>query len=174
MDIIQIPAFLCRQTELLVTAAKTGTVINVKKGQFLAPGDVENVIQKVKSTGNEKILITERGSTFGYNNLVVDMRSLEILKRVGVPVIFDATHSIQLPGAQGTCSGGQREFVAPLARAAVSIGVNALFSEVHDRPAAAKCDGPNMITPEELAQLLPLLIKIDSLVKREFNHGKSA
>jgi len=172
LDIIQIPAFLCRQTELLVTAAKTDRVINVKKGQFLAPGDIENVIQKVKSTGNEKILITERGSTFGYNNLVVDMRSLEIIKKMGLPVVFDATHSVQLPGGQGVCSGGQREFAAPLARAAVSIGVNALFLEVHDRPEAAKCDGPNMIKPEDLEQLLPLLMEIDRLVKREVNHGK--
>ena len=173
LDIIQIPAFLCRQTELIVTAAKTNKVINIKKGQFLAPGDIGNVIEKAKSTGNEKLLITERGSTFGYNNLVVDMRSLTIIKQFGVPVVFDATHSVQLPGGQGDCSGGQKEFVGCLAKAAVATGINALFVEVHDRPEMAKCDGPNMITPEELAELLPLLLEIDSLVKQEISDGKS-
>lgn len=165
LDIIQIPALLCRQTRLIVTAAKTNKIINVKKGQFLAPGDIKNVIEKVHSTGNEKILITERGSTFGYNNLVVDMRSLEIIKKFGVPVVFDATHSVQLPGGEGVCSGGQREFVGCLAKAAVAVGINALFLEVHDRPDLAKCDGPNMITPEKLTELMPLLLEIDSLVK---------
>jgi 2-dehydro-3-deoxyphosphooctonate aldolase (KDO 8-P synthase) len=165
LDIIQIPAFLCRQTQLIVTAAKTNRIINVKKGQFLAPSDVENVIKKIHSTGNKKLLITERGSTFGYNNLVVDMRSLEIMKHFEVPIIFDATHSVQLPGGQGVCSGGQREFVGCLAKAAVAVGVNALFLEIHDRPDLAKCDGPNMITPEKLTELIPLLLKIDSFVK---------
>ena len=171
LDMIQIPAFLCRQTELLVTAARTNKILNIKKGQFLAPGDVKNIIQKVQSTGNEKVLITERGSTFGYNNLVVDMRSLEIIKNFGVPVVFDATHSVQLPGGEGVRSGGQREFVGCLARAAVAIGINALFLEVHDRPEVAKCDGPNMITLEELAGLMPILLKIDSLVKKQLSFG---
>ena len=171
LDMIQIPAFLCRQTELLVTAARTNKILNIKKGQFLAPGDVKNIIQKVQSTGNEKVLITERGSTFGYNNLVVDMRSLEIIKNFGVPVVFDATHSVQLPGGEGVRSGGQREFIGCLARAAVAIGINALFLEVHDRPEVAKCDGPNMITLEELAGLMPILLKIDSLVKKQLSFG---
>ena len=131
LDIIQIPAFLCRQTQLIVTAAKTNKIINVKKGQFLAPGDIKNVIEKVHSTGNEKILITERGSTFGYNNLVVDMRSLEIIKKLGVPVVFDATHSVQLPGGHGVCSGGQREFVGCLAKAAVAAGMEWDHREAH-------------------------------------------
>ena len=167
LDILQIPAFLSRQTKLLVTAAKTNKIINIKKGQFLAPWDMKNVIKKVQSTGNNKVLITERGASFGYNNLVVDMRSLEIIKALGAPVVFDATHSIQLPGGLGNKSGGQREFVPALVRAAVSIGVNALFLEIHDNPDMAKCDGPNMITPEKLEQLLPLWLKIDSLVKKE-------
>ncbi|MDY7033136.1 MAG: 3-deoxy-8-phosphooctulonate synthase [Thermodesulfobacteriota bacterium] len=172
LDVIQIPAFLCRQTQLIVDAAKTNKIINIKKGQFLAPWDIKNVIQKVLSTGNEKVLITERGSTFGYNNLVVDMRSLDIIKRFGVPVVFDATHSVQLPGGQGICSGGQREFVGCLARAAVSIGINALFLEVHDKPEIAKCDGPNMITFQELEEFMPLLLQIDGMVKKESLDGK--
>ncbi|NLW36653.1 MAG: 3-deoxy-8-phosphooctulonate synthase, partial [Syntrophorhabdus aromaticivorans] len=146
LDIIQIPAFLSRQTELLVAAGMTGKPINVKKGQFLAPSDVKNIIEKVQSTGNRKILITERGVTFGYNNLVVDMRSLEIMKSFEAAVVFDATHSVQLPGGMGSSSGGERRFVAPLARAATAIGINALFLEVHDNPDTAKCDGPNMIS----------------------------
>ncbi len=171
LDVIQIPAFLCRQTELLVAAAKTDKVVNVKKGQFLAPWDVKNVIQKIYSTGNQKVLITERGTTYGYNNLVADMRSLEIIKGFGVPVIFDATHSVQLPGGQGTSSGGQREFVAPLAKAAVAVGVNALFLEVHENPDSAKCDGPNMITLEGLAELMDIALRIDRLVKEGVSHG---
>jgi 2-dehydro-3-deoxyphosphooctonate aldolase (KDO 8-P synthase) len=166
LDIIQIPAFLSRQTELLVAAGMTGKPINVKKGQFLAPSDVKNIIEKVQSTGNRKILITERGVTFGYNNLVVDMRSLEIMKSFEAAVVFDATHSVQLPGGMGSSSGGERRFVAPLARAATAIGINALFLEVHDNPDTAKCDGPNMISIDQLAQLLPTLLQIDSLVKR--------
>jgi len=165
LDIIQIPAFLCRQTQLLVAAAKTGRVVNIKKGQFLAPWDVRNIINKVQSTVNQKLLITERGASFGYNNLVVDMRSLEIIKKLGAAVVFDATHSVQLPGGQGDSSGGQREFVDPLTRAALAVGVNALFLEVHDNPEFAKCDGPNMITPEQLSDWLPLWLKIDQLVK---------
>ena len=170
LDIIQIPAFLCRQTTLLVAAANTGRIVNVKKGQFLAPWDVGNIIDKVHSTGHHKLLITERGASFGYNNLVVDMRSLEIVKKLGAAVVFDATHSVQLPGGQGTSSGGQREFVDPLTRAALAVGVNAVFLEVHDRPEFAKCDGPNMITPEQLSAWLPLWLKIDQLVKTGTPH----
>jgi 2-dehydro-3-deoxyphosphooctonate aldolase (KDO 8-P synthase) len=165
LDIIQIPAFLCRQTKLLVAAAKTGRIVNIKKGQFLAPWDVRNIIDKVLSAGNHKLLITERGASFGYNNLVVDMRSLQIIKKLGAAVVFDATHSVQLPGGQGDRSGGQREFVDPLTRAALAVGVNAVFLEVHDKPEYAKCDGPNMITPEQLSTWLPLWLKIDQLVK---------
>jgi 2-dehydro-3-deoxyphosphooctonate aldolase (KDO 8-P synthase) len=165
LDILQIPAFLCRQTQLLVAAAKSGRMVNIKKGQFLAPWDVRNIINKVHSAGNQKLLITERGTSFGYNNLVVDMRSLEVLKKLGAAVVFDATHSVQLPGGQGDSSGGQREFVDPLTRAALAVGVNAVFLEVHDKPEFAKCDGPNMITPERLAAWLPLWLKIDQLVK---------
>ena len=165
LDILQIPAFLCRQTQLLVAAAETGRIVNVKKGQFLAPWDVRNIINKVHSAGNHKLLITERGASFGYNNLVVDMRSLEIIKKLGAAVVFDATHSVQLPGGQGDSSGGQREFVDPLTRAAMAVGVNAVFLEVHDKPEFAKCDGPNMITPEQLSAWLPLWLKIDRLVK---------
>jgi 2-dehydro-3-deoxyphosphooctonate aldolase (KDO 8-P synthase) len=173
LDVIQIPAFLCRQTKLLVAAAETGKTINVKKGQFMAPADMRNVVDKIRSSGNEKIILTERGTTFGYNNLVVDMSSIEIMKSLDVPVVFDATHSVQLPGGQGIRSGGQREFVACLARAAVSVGINALFLEIHDRPEVAKCDGPNMITPAELARQLPVLVKIDRLVKTGVPDGKS-
>ncbi|MFN2197059.1 MAG: 3-deoxy-8-phosphooctulonate synthase [Anaerolineales bacterium] len=165
LGIIQIPAFLCRQTQLLVAAAKSGRIVNIKKGQFLAPWDVRNIINKVRSTGNHKLLITERGASFGYNNLVVDMRSLEIIKKLGAAVVFDATHSVQLPGGQGDSSGGQREFVDPLTRAALAVGVNAVFLEVHDKPEFAKCDGPNMITPEQLSAWLPLWLKIDQLIK---------
>ena len=165
LDILQIPAFLCRQTSLIVAAAKTGRIVNIKKGQFLAPWDVRNIINKVYSAGNHKLLITERGVSFGYNNLVVDMRSLEILKKLGAAVVFDATHSVQLPGGQGDSSGGQREFVDPLTRAALAVGVNAVFLEVHDQPEFAKCDGPNMITPELLSAWLPIWLKIDQLVK---------
>jgi 2-dehydro-3-deoxyphosphooctonate aldolase (KDO 8-P synthase) len=165
LDIIQIPAFLCRQTSLVVAAAKTGRIMNIKKGQFLAPWDVHNIINKVHSAGNHKLLITERGASFGYNNLVVDMRSLEITKKLGAAVVFDATHSVQLPGGQGDRSGGQREFVNPLTRAALAVGVNAVFLEVHDKPEFAKCDGPNMITPEQLSAWLPLWLEIDQLVK---------
>ena len=167
LDVIQIPAFLCRQTKLIVSAGETGRVINIKKGQFIAPWDMKHVVKKAFSTGNKKVFVTERGSMFGYNNLVVDMRSLQILKKLVVPIVFDATHSVQLPGGQGASSGGQREFVDPLTRAAIAIGVSGIFLEIHNQPEFAKCDGPNMITPEKLKQLMPLWLKIDSLVKQE-------
>ena len=144
-DIIQIPAFLCRQTDLLVAVGETGKVINIKKGQFVAPEDMINAINKVRSTGNENIMLCERGSTFGYHNLVVDMRSFPIMKAMGIPVVFDATHSVQRPGGLGTSSGGDREYIAPLARAAAGAGIDALFTEVHPNPDDAKCDGPNSL-----------------------------
>ncbi|HWR55720.1 MAG TPA: 3-deoxy-8-phosphooctulonate synthase, partial [Negativicutes bacterium] len=144
LDILQIPAFLCRQTDLLAAAARTGKAVNVKKGQFLAPWDMKNVADKFTEAGNENILFTERGVSFGYNNLVVDMRSLAIMRQIGFPVVFDATHSVQLPGGAGSVSGGQREFVPYLTRAAVAVGIDALFMEVHDEPERALCDGPNM------------------------------
>jgi 2-dehydro-3-deoxyphosphooctonate aldolase (KDO 8-P synthase) len=167
LDIIQIPAFLSRQTELIVRAAKTGRIINVKKGQFLAPDDVKNIIEKVYSTGNKKLLITERGTSFGYHNLVVDMRSFEIVKKNQVPVIYDATHSIQLPGGKGDHSGGQCEFIPALSKAAVAIGINGIFFEVHDKPEKAKSDSSSMLTLEDFKRLLPILIKIDHLIKSE-------
>lgn len=154
LDILQIPAFLCRQTDLLLAAGGTGKPINVKKGQFLAPEDMANVVEKIRSTGNDRILLTERGTTFGYHNLVVDMRALPMLRSFGCPVVFDATHSVQLPGAAGTASSGQREFVAPLARAAVAVGVDALFLEVHPDPDRAPSDGPNMLPLHALPSLL--------------------
>ncbi len=154
LDILQIPAFLCRQTDLLLAAGNTGKVVNVKKGQFLAPWDMEHVIKKVTSTGNQKILLTERGVSFGYNNLVSDMRSLVIMKKLGHPVIFDATHSVQLPGGGGAVSSGQREFVLPLTRGAVAVGCDGLFLEVHPDPSQAPSDGPNMLDFEGLSQLL--------------------
>ncbi len=166
LDVLQIPAFLCRQTDLVYAAAATGRAVNVKKGQFLAPNDMKNVIQKILEAGNENILLTERGATFGYNNLVVDMRALPIMRSLGFPVVFDATHSVQLPGGAGTTSSGQREFVAYLARAAVAAGVDALFMEVHDNPAEALSDGPNMLYLEQLAPLLEDLLAIDALVRK--------
>ncbi len=171
LDVIQIPAFLSRQTDLLVAAARTGLPLNIKKGQFLAPWDVGNVIEKVASTGNKNIIITERGSSFGYNNLVSDMRSLAILSSYGYPVIFDATHSVQLPGAgRGRrSSGGQRQFVAALARAAVAVGCAGLFLEVHPCPDQALSDGPNMIDFSQLKSLLEQVKKIDQVVKRGKN-----
>ena len=165
LDIIQIPAFLSRQTDLIVAAAKTGKPLNIKKGQFLAPGDITNTIKKAASTGNENITITERGVSFGYNNLVVDMRSFPIMSGNGYPVIYDATHSVQLPGGQGTCSGGQREFIAPLARAAVSAGCDAVFMEVHENPEMALCDGPNMLSLEDFAVLAERLMELHRLVR---------
>ena len=166
LDILQIPAFLCRQTDLVYQAAKTGKVVNVKKGQFLAPLDMKNVIAKVREGGNENILLTERGFSFGYNNLVVDMRSLPIMRSLGYPVVFDATHSVQLPGGAGTASSGQREFVANLARAAVAAGVDMLFMEVHDNPAEALSDGPNMLYIDQLEELLTDLMSIDESVRK--------
>lgn len=154
LDVIQIPAFLCRQTDLLLAAAKTGKVINIKKGQFLAPWDILPIIKKVEACGNKKIIITERGTTFGYNNLVTDFRALSIMRTFGYPVIYDATHSVQLPGGKGISSGGQREFVAGLSRAAVAFGCDGLFLEVHQDPDSAPCDGPNMINLKELEKLV--------------------
>lgn len=154
LDVLQIPAFLCRQTDLLVAAGQTGKVVNVKKGQFLAPWDMSNVVEKLESTENKKIFLTERGASFGYNNLVSDMRSLVIMRRFGYPVVFDGTHSVQLPGGGGKVSSGQREFVAPLSRAAVAAGCDGLFLEVHPHPDQAPSDGPNMIDFAQLDQLL--------------------
>ena len=163
LDVIQIPAFLCRQTDLLVAASNTGKPVNVKKGQFLAPWDVQNIIGKFISTGNEKLMLTERGTTFGYNNLVVDFRSFPIMRSFGYPVIFDVTHSLQLPGGQGGCSGGQREYAVPLARAAAAAGVDGFFMEVHPDPDRAKCDGPNMIRLDEVEELLRVIKMISAL-----------
>lgn len=154
LDVLQIPAFLCRQTDLIIEASKTGKPVNIKKGQFLAPWDVRNIIEKFISTGNHNLIITERGTSFGYNNLVVDFRAFPIMRSFGYPVIFDVTHSLQLPGGQGTCSGGQREFAEPLARAAVAVGVDGLFMEVHPEPDKALCDGPNMIRLDDVERLL--------------------
>jgi 2-dehydro-3-deoxyphosphooctonate aldolase (KDO 8-P synthase) len=166
VDMLQIPAFLCRQTDLLVAAARTGKPVNVKKGQFLAPWDMANVVAKLLSTGNPNVLITERGVSFGYNTLVSDMRALPILAETGAPVIFDATHSVQQPGGQGTASGGERRFVPVLARAAVAVGVAGIFIETHQDPDRAPSDGPNMLPLAALEPLLKELIEIDRLVKR--------
>jgi 2-dehydro-3-deoxyphosphooctonate aldolase (KDO 8-P synthase) len=165
VDVLQIPAFLCRQTDLLIAAAKTGKIINVKKGQFLAPWDMANVIKKIEDSGNKNILITERGTSFGYNTLVSDMRALPIMSKFGFPIVFDATHSVQQPGGMGEKSGGQREFVPTLARAAVAVGVGAVFIETHEDPDNAPSDGPNMVPLNELKSLLKKLTKIDSLIK---------
>ena len=165
VDMLQIPAFLCRQTDLLLAAAATGPPVNLKKGQFLSPWEMRHVLAKARSTGNERICLCERGSSFGYNNLVVDMRGLEIMKTTGHPVIFDATHSVQLPGAGDGKSGGQREFVAPLARAAVAVGVAGLFLETHPDPDAAPCDGPNMLPFTALPSLLATLKELDRIAK---------
>lgn len=168
-DIIQVPAFLSRQTDLLLAAGRSGKPVNVKKGQFMAPWDIRKTIEKIESVDNQRILITERGVSFGYNNLVVDMRSLAIMRTFGYPVVFDATHSVQLPSGQGTSSGGQREFVAPLARAAVAVGVDVLFLEVHDEPDCAPCDGPNMIALTDLEPLLRSVLALDAV--RRQHHG---
>ena len=165
VDVLQIPAFLCRQTDLLIAAAKTGKIINVKKGQFLAPWDMANVIKKIEESGNKNILITERGASFGYNTLVSDMRSLPIMSRFGFPIVFDATHSVQQPGGMGEKSGGQREFVPYLARAAIAVGVGAIFMETHEDPDNAPSDGPNMVPLNEVKALLKKLTEIDKLVK---------
>lgn len=160
LDIIQIPAFLCRQTDFVIEVARAGKTVNIKKGQFLAPHDIGFVVEKITASGNHKILLTERGTVFGYNNLVVDMRSLVIMKEQGYPVIFDATHSVQLPGGKGSASGGERKFVAPLAGAAVAVGVDAVFLEIHENPDKALCDGPNSLRLSELALLLNKLVYI--------------
>jgi len=165
LDVLQIPAFLCRQTDLVIAAAQTGKPVNVKKGQFLAPWDTKNIVEKVRSVGNDQVLLTERGASFGYNNLVADMRSLVIMRSFDVPVVFDATHSVQLPGGAGTASSGQREFVPHLARAAVATGCDALFMEIHPDPDRAPSDGPNMLRLEDLPALLAQVTQIDRLVR---------
>ncbi len=166
VDIIQIPAFLCRQTDLLIAAAETGLVVNIKKGQFMAPWDMKKVVEKIVSTGNQKILLTERGISFGYNNLVVDMTSLPVMRDTGYPVVFDATHSVQRPGAKGETSGGDRQFVPYLSRAAAAVGIDALFMEVHDNPEEALSDGSNMLYLDDLEGLLEEVLAIDNVVKR--------
>ena len=169
VDILQIPAFLCRQTDLLVAAAKTGKIINVKKGQFLAPWDMVNVTRKIEETGNNNILVTERGVSFGYNTLVSDMRSIPIMRKNGYPVVFDATHSVQQPGGMGDKSGGQREFVEYLSRAAVAVGVAAVFIETHPDPDIAPSDGPTMVPLSKMPDLLKQLVEIDKLIKNAKN-----
>ena len=171
VDVLQIPAFLCRQTDLLVAAANTGKVVNVKKGQFLAPWDMKHVVAKIVGAGNPKVLVTERGVSFGYNTLVSDMRALPILAETGAPVIFDATHSVQQPGGQGAQSGGERRFVPVLARAAVAVGVAGLFIETHQDPDKAPSDGPNMLPLKDLAPLLAELVEIDRLAKARVSRG---
>ncbi len=166
VDVLQIPAFLCRQTDLLLAAGKTGKVINVKKGQFLAPWDMKNVAEKIASTGNKNILLTERGISFGYNTLVVDMRSLPIMKQTGYPVIFDATHSVQQPGGQGASSGGQREFAPVLANCAVTTGLAGIFIETHETPDTAPSDGPNMIPLKDMERVLTRLKQYDAIAKQ--------
>ncbi len=163
VDMLQIPAFLCRQTDLLLAAAKTGKPVNVKKGQFLAPEDMGPVVRKLESAGNHRILLTDRGTTFGYHNLVVDMRGLAIMRSLGCPVVFDATHSVQLPGGQGTCSGGNREFVPPLARAACAVGIDAIFLEIHPQPEKALSDGANSLRLADLKDLLATLKEIHAI-----------
>jgi len=170
-DIIQIPAFLCRQTDLLQAAAESGRPVNVKKGQFLSPQEMTNVVKKLEKFGCNKIMVTERGTTFGYNNLVVDMRSLEIMKQMNYPVVMDCTHAVQLPGGNGTSSGGQRQYVSTMARAAVAVGVAALFMEVHDDPDNAPSDGPNMIRLDNFEKLLYDIVELDYISKRSLNRG---
>lgn len=170
VDIIQIPAFLCRQTDLLLAAGRTGVTVNIKKGQFMSPWEMKNAVKKVESTGNRRVLLTERGNSFGYNNLVVDMRGLAVMKSFGTPVIYDATHSVQLPGGRGHASGGQREYVFPLARAAVGLGVAGLFMEIHQNPDHAFSDGPNSVKLSDLSDGLKVLKKIDA-VSKEVKHA---
>ena len=167
VDILQIPAFLCRQTDMLIAAGNTGKVVNVKKGQFLAPWDMPNVVSKIESTGNKRILLTERGTSFGYNTLVADMRSLPQMAKTGYPVVMDATHSVQQPGGQGGSSGGQREFAPVMARAAVAIGVGAVFIETHEDPDNAPSDGPNMIYLDQMPALIASLMRFDALAKQD-------
>jgi 2-dehydro-3-deoxyphosphooctonate aldolase (KDO 8-P synthase) len=164
-DVLQIPAFLCRQTDFVLAVANSGRVVNVKKGQFLAPWDMRNVLEKILSTGNEQVLLTERGASFGYNNLVSDMRSLVVMRELGYPVVFDATHSLQLPGGLGTASGGERKYIPALARAGVAAGVDALFMEVHEDPDRALSDGPNSLKLEDFEGLVKVVKRVDSLVK---------
>ncbi len=165
IDVLQIPAFLCRQTDLLIAAAETGRAVNIKKGQFLAPWDMKNVVKKFEEVGNPNIMLCERGSTFGYNNLVVDMRSLLEMRKLGYPIVFDATHSVQIPGGQGETTGGNREYVYPLMRSAVSMGVDGIFAEVHPDPDNAKSDGPNMLKLDSMEDILVSVKKFDSIVK---------
>ena len=165
LDVIQIPAFLCRQTDLVVEVARTGKVVNVKKGQFLAPEDMKNVVEKIEYVGNKNIILTERGTTFGYHNLVVDMRNFPIMRSFGYPVVFDATHSVQRPGGLGICSGGDRDMIPYLLRAAVACGVEGIFMEVHHNPDKALCDGPNSLPISELGDLMEQVLKIDRVVK---------
>ncbi|MBQ2260661.1 MAG: 3-deoxy-8-phosphooctulonate synthase [Loktanella sp.] len=166
-DVLQIPAFLCRQTDLLIAAGETGAVINIKKGQFLAPWDMPNVVAKIASTGNHRILVTERGTSFGYNTLVADMRALPTMAQMGYPVVMDATHSVQQPGGQGGSSGGQREFAPVMARAAVSLGIAAVFIETHENPDSAPSDGPNMIPLDQMDALVKSLMRFDALAKAD-------
>ena len=173
-DVLQIPAFLCRQTDLLVAAAKSGKAVNVKKGQFLAPWDAKNIVDKLQAAGSEKILLTERGASFGYNNLVVDLRSFPIMRSFGVPVVFDVTHSLQLPGGLGKATGGQAEYIEDFARAGVACGVDAVFMEVHDNPAKAPSDGPNQLPLSRLEKLLVKLKQIHELVQEEADEKKRA
>lgn len=165
VDIIQIPAFLCRQTDLLIAAAATGLPVNVKKGQFLAPWDMKNVVTKMEESGNTNVMLCERGSTFGYNNMVVDMRGFMEMRKFGYPVVFDVTHAVQKPGGKGDSTGGDREYVYPLMRAGLAIGVDAVFAEVHPNPDCAKSDGPNMLKLDDVEEILKMAIKIDDLVK---------
>ena len=169
LDVLQIPAFLCRQTDLLVAAARSGKAINLKKGQFVSPWDMANAVNKISASGNKNLMLCERGFALGYNNLVVDMRSLPVMRSLGCPVIFDATHSVQLPGGAGGSSGGQREFIPPLARAAVAAGLDGIFMEVHPRPEKALCDGPNSMNLDQVESLLKILLKIHAVVSEENN-----
>ena len=165
MDILQIPAFLCRQTDLLIAAAETGKAVNIKKGQFLAPWDMKNVIKKFEEVGNPNIMLCERGTTFGYNNLVVDMRALLEMRKLGYPIVFDATHSVQIPGGQGETTGGNREYVYPLMRSAAAIGIDGIFAEVHPDPDNAMSDGPNMLRLDKIEEVLKSVKKFDDIVK---------
>ncbi|ASG68097.1 2-dehydro-3-deoxyphosphooctonate aldolase [Francisella halioticida] len=167
VDVLQTPAFLCRQTNFILDVCKQGRAVNIKKGQFLAPWDMQHVVAKAKTTGNEKIMVCERGASFGYNNLISDMRSLEIMKDTGCPVVFDATHSVQLPGGQGSSSGGQREFVPVLSKAAVAVGIDGLFMETHPKPNEAKSDGPNSFPMYKIKEFLSLLQELDNLIKNQ-------
>ena len=167
-DVLQIPAFLCRQTDFIVAVAQSGKVVNVKKGQFLAPWDIGNIVDKILSANNDQILLTERGASFGYNNLVSDMRSLVVMRELGYPVVFDATHSLQLPGGLGKASGGERKYIGPLARAGVAVGIDALFMEVHENPDQALSDGPNSLPLGEFEGVLRIVKEIDGILKREF------